>query len=59
MNGILLMTYYQQALLRGAPAEAMFHAASTLMRAPADDQSFGLYRVIAAADHEIYPRRHD
>jgi cobalt-zinc-cadmium resistance protein CzcA len=33
MNGILLMTYYQQALLRvGSPAEAMYDAASTLMR---------------------------
>ena len=33
MNGILLTTYYRQALLRGGtPADAMFHAASTLMR---------------------------
>ena len=33
MNGILLMTYYQQALLRGeTPIETMFHAASARMR---------------------------
>jgi cobalt-zinc-cadmium resistance protein CzcA len=33
MNGILLMTYYNQALLRGGtPMEAMFHAGSTRMR---------------------------
>ena len=33
MNGILLMTYYQQSLLRGGtPLETMFHAASTRMR---------------------------
>jgi heavy metal efflux system protein len=33
MNGILLMTNYQQALFRGGtPADAMFEAASTLMR---------------------------
>lgn len=33
MNGILLLTYYQQAKLRGlAPLEAMYHAASTRMR---------------------------
>jgi cobalt-zinc-cadmium resistance protein CzcA len=33
MNGILLMTYYNQALLRGGtPLEAMFHAGSTRMR---------------------------
>jgi cobalt-zinc-cadmium resistance protein CzcA len=33
MNGILLMTYYNQALQRGGtPLEAMFHAASTRMR---------------------------
>jgi len=33
MNGILLMTYYNQATLRGGtPLETMFHAASTRMR---------------------------
>jgi len=34
MNGILLITYYNQARLRGGmtPMEAMFHAASTRMR---------------------------
>jgi cobalt-zinc-cadmium resistance protein CzcA len=33
MNGILLMTYYKQALLRGGtPMESMFHAGSTRMR---------------------------
>ena len=33
MNGILLITYYNQAKLRGGtPTEAMFHAASTRMR---------------------------
>jgi cobalt-zinc-cadmium resistance protein CzcA len=33
MNGILLMTYYNQARLHGGnPREAMFHAASTRMR---------------------------
>jgi heavy metal efflux system protein len=33
MNGILLITYYNQArVLGGAPAEAMFQAASTRMR---------------------------
>lgn len=33
MNGILLMTYYNQALLRGGThMEAMFHAGSTRMR---------------------------
>jgi cobalt-zinc-cadmium resistance protein CzcA len=33
MNGILLITYYHQARLNGgAPADAMFHAASTRMR---------------------------
>jgi cobalt-zinc-cadmium resistance protein CzcA len=33
MNGILLITYYNQARLRGGtPAESMFHAASTRMR---------------------------
>jgi cobalt-zinc-cadmium resistance protein CzcA len=33
MNGILLITYYNQARLRGgSPSEAMFHAASTRMR---------------------------
>src|SRR5580658_5202575 len=33
MNGILLITYYNQARLRGGtPTEAMFHAASTRMR---------------------------
>jgi heavy metal efflux system protein len=33
MNGILLITYYNQARLRGGtPGEAMFHAASTRMR---------------------------
>jgi cobalt-zinc-cadmium resistance protein CzcA len=33
MNGILLMTYYSQARLRGgSPTYAMFHAASTRMR---------------------------
>jgi len=33
MNGILLMTYYNQATLRGlAPMDAMFHAATTRMR---------------------------
>ena len=33
MNGILLITYYNQALLRGGTSmEAMFHAASTRMR---------------------------
>jgi cobalt-zinc-cadmium resistance protein CzcA len=33
MNGILLITYYNQALLRGGtPIESMFHAASTRMR---------------------------
>ena len=33
MNGILLITYYNQALLLGGkPLEAMFHAASTRMR---------------------------
>ena len=33
MNGILLMTYYNQARLRGGtPLETMFHAASTRMR---------------------------
>jgi cobalt-zinc-cadmium resistance protein CzcA len=33
MNGILLITYYNQARLRGGtPLEAMFHAASTRMR---------------------------
>ena len=33
MNGILLMTYYNQALLRGGtPTEAMFHAGTTRMR---------------------------
>jgi len=33
MNGILIITYYNQALLRGGtPVEAMFHAASTRMR---------------------------
>jgi cobalt-zinc-cadmium resistance protein CzcA len=33
MNGILLITYYNQTRLRGgAPMEAMFHAASTRMR---------------------------
>jgi cobalt-zinc-cadmium resistance protein CzcA len=33
MNGILLVTYYNQALLRGGtPMEAMFHAGSTRMR---------------------------
>jgi len=33
MNGILLITYYNQALLRGGtPVESMFHAASTRMR---------------------------
>ncbi len=33
MNGILLLTYYNQARLRGgAPTDAMFHAASTRMR---------------------------
>jgi len=33
MNGILLLTYYKQSMLRGlAPLDAMFHAASTRMR---------------------------
>jgi heavy metal efflux system protein len=33
MNGILLITYYNQARLRGGdPTESMFHAASTRMR---------------------------
>jgi cobalt-zinc-cadmium resistance protein CzcA len=33
MNGILLITYYNQARLRGGtPRESMFHAASTRMR---------------------------
>jgi cobalt-zinc-cadmium resistance protein CzcA len=33
MNGILLITYYNQAKLRGLePAESMYHAASTRMR---------------------------
>jgi cobalt-zinc-cadmium resistance protein CzcA len=33
MNGILLITYFNQARLRGGtPGEAMFHAASTRMR---------------------------
>jgi len=33
MDGILLITYYNQARLRGGtPAEAMFHSASTRMR---------------------------
>jgi cobalt-zinc-cadmium resistance protein CzcA len=33
MNGILLITYYNKARLRGGtPAESMFHAASTRMR---------------------------
>jgi cobalt-zinc-cadmium resistance protein CzcA len=33
MNGILLLTYYNQSRLRGGlPAESMFHAASTRMR---------------------------
>jgi len=33
MNGILLITYYNQARLRGGtPVEVMFHAASTRMR---------------------------
>jgi cobalt-zinc-cadmium resistance protein CzcA len=33
MNGILLMTYFNQARARGdAPMDAMIHAASTLMR---------------------------
>jgi cobalt-zinc-cadmium resistance protein CzcA len=33
MNGILLITYYNQARLRGgSPTECMFHAASTRMR---------------------------
>jgi cobalt-zinc-cadmium resistance protein CzcA len=33
MNGILILTYYNQARLRGlAPTESMFHAASTRMR---------------------------
>jgi len=33
MNGILLITYYNQARLRGGtPTEAMFHAGSTRMR---------------------------
>jgi heavy metal efflux system protein len=33
MNGILLITYYHQARLRGGtPMESMFHAASTRMR---------------------------
>jgi heavy metal efflux system protein len=33
MDGILLITYYNQARLRGGtPADAMFHAASTRMR---------------------------
>jgi len=33
MNGILLITYYNQSRLRGgAPIESMFHAASTRMR---------------------------
>jgi cobalt-zinc-cadmium resistance protein CzcA len=33
MNGILLITYYNQAQLRGGtPGESMFHAASTRMR---------------------------
>jgi heavy metal efflux system protein len=33
MNGILLITYYNQARLRGGtPGDAMFHAASTRMR---------------------------
>jgi len=33
MNGILLITYFNQARLRGGtPAESMFHAASTRMR---------------------------
>jgi heavy metal efflux system protein len=33
MNGILLLTYYNQARLRGGtPVESMFHAASTRMR---------------------------
>lgn len=33
MNGILLITYYNQARLRGGtPVDAMFHAASTRMR---------------------------
>jgi heavy metal efflux system protein len=33
MNGILLITYYNQERLRGGtPADAMFHAASTRMR---------------------------
>ena len=33
MNGILLITYYNQARLRGGtPLDAMFHAASTRMR---------------------------
>jgi heavy metal efflux system protein len=33
MNGILLITYYNQARLRGGtPSESMFHAASTRMR---------------------------
>jgi cobalt-zinc-cadmium resistance protein CzcA len=33
MNGILLLTYYNQAMLHGGtPADAMFHAASTRMR---------------------------
>jgi len=33
MNGILLITYYNQARLRGGtPTDAMFHAASTRMR---------------------------
>jgi cobalt-zinc-cadmium resistance protein CzcA len=33
MDGILLITYYNQAKLRGlGPSEAMYHAASTRMR---------------------------
>lgn len=33
MNGILLMTYYNQSKLRGgSPLETMFYAASTRMR---------------------------
>jgi cobalt-zinc-cadmium resistance protein CzcA len=33
MNGILMITYYNQARLRGSvPLDSMFHAASTRMR---------------------------
>ena len=43
MNGILMITFYNQERAQGfLPVDAMYRAASTRMRAAADDGAFGL-----------------